>query len=119
MDNNNQGQQLQIDLPQDVAEGVYSNFAIISHSSSEFVLDFAAIVPGAPKASVRSRVLMAPEHVKRLLGALQESMSRSSEKSGFPISSHVQYRLSVIQKVRHKCRKTHDEGLFPVVRFSF
>lgn len=82
MDNNTQGQQLQIDLPQDVAEGVYSNFAIISHSSSEFVLDFAAIVPGAPKASVRSRVLMAPEHVKRLLGALQENVIKYEQEFG-------------------------------------
>ena len=82
MDNNNQGQQLQIDLPQDVAEGVYSNFAIISHSSSEFVLDFAAIVPSAPKASVRSRVLMAPEHVKRLLGALQENVIKYEQEFG-------------------------------------
>ena len=82
MDNNNQGQQLQIDLPQDVAEGVYSNFAIISHSSSEVVLDFAAIVPGAPNASVRRRVLMAPEHVKRLLGALQENVIKYEQEFG-------------------------------------
>lgn len=82
MDNNNQGQQLQIDLPQDVMGGVYSNLAIISHSSSEFVLDFAAIVPGVPKASVRSRVLMAPEHVKRLLGALQENVIKYEQEFG-------------------------------------
>ncbi len=82
MDNNNQGQQLQIDLPQDVVGGVYSNLAIISHSSSEFVLDFAAIVPGVPKASVRSRVLMAPEHVKRLLGALQENVIKYEQEFG-------------------------------------
>lgn len=82
MDNNSQGQQLQIDLPQDVVGGVYSNLAIISHSSSEFVLDFAAIVPGVPKASVRSRVLMAPEHVKRLLGALQENVIKYEQEFG-------------------------------------
>ena len=82
MDNNIQGQLLQLDLPQDVAEGVYSNFAKISHSSSECALDFAAIVPGAPKASVRSRVLMAPEHVKRLLGALQENVIKYEQEFG-------------------------------------
>lgn len=82
MDNKNQGQQLQVDLPQDVVGGVYSNLAIISHSSSEFVLDFAAIVPGVPKASVRSRVLMAPEHVKRLLGALQENVIKYEREFG-------------------------------------
>lgn len=80
--NNNQGQQFQIDLPQEVAAGVYSNFAIISHSSSEFVIDFAALVPGVPKAGVRSRVLMAPEHVKRLLGALQDNVLRYEKEFG-------------------------------------
>lgn len=84
MDNNQnkQGQQLQIDLPQEVAGGVYSNFAIISHSSSEFVLDFAALVPGVPKAGVRSRVLMAPEHAKRLLAALQDNVLRYENEFG-------------------------------------
>lgn len=84
MDNNQnkQGQQLQVDLPQDVAGGTYSNFAIISHSSSEFVLDFAALVPGVPKAGVRSRVLMAPEHAKRLLAALQDNILRYEKEFG-------------------------------------
>lgn len=84
MDNsqNKQGQQFQIDLPQEVAGGVYSNFAIISHSSSEFVLDFAALVPGVPKAGVRSRVLMAPEHAKRLLAALQDNILRYEKEFG-------------------------------------
>ncbi|MBO6085820.1 MAG: DUF3467 domain-containing protein [Acetobacter sp.] len=78
---NKQGQ-LQIDLPQDVAKGVYSNFAIISHSSSEFVIDFAALLPGIPKATVAARVLVAPEHTKRLLAALQENIMRYEKEYG-------------------------------------
>ena len=74
---NKQGQ-LQIDLPQDVAKGVYSNFAIISHSSSEFVIDFATLLPGIPKASVAARVLVAPEHTKRL----QENIMRYEKEYG-------------------------------------
>jgi hypothetical protein len=85
MDNkqdNQQGQQLQIDLPQEVAQGVYSNFAIISHSSSEFVVDLATLMPGVPKATVRSRVLLAPEHAKRLIQALQENVMRYEQEFG-------------------------------------
>ena len=85
MDNNNQnkqGQQLQIDLPQTVAAGVYSNFAIISHSSSEFVVDFATLLPGVPKATVRSRVMLAPEHAKRLVQALQDNIVRYENQFG-------------------------------------
>ena len=75
-DQNQEGQQFQIDLNPVVAGGVYSNFQIISHSSSEFVLDFATLLPGLPKATVTSRVLMAPEHAKRLIQALQENVVR-------------------------------------------
>lgn len=84
MNDNNKQQsgQLQIELPQDVAQGEYSNFAIISHSPSEFILDFARVVPGAPKAQVRSRIILAPEHAKRLLGALQENVMRYEREFG-------------------------------------
>ncbi|GAB6983242.1 DUF3467 domain-containing protein [Prevotella dentasini] len=85
MDNNNQnqqGQQLQIDLSPEVAKGVYTNFQIISHSSSEFVVDFATLLPGVPKASVTSRVILAPEHAKRLLAALQENVVRYEQEFG-------------------------------------
>lgn len=74
--------QFQIDLPQDVAQGEYANFAIITHSSSDFVLDFARILPGVPKAQVRSRVILAPEHAKRLLQALQENIVRYEREFG-------------------------------------
>jgi len=78
---NNQ-QQMQIELPQDVAQGEYANFAIITHSSSDFVIDFARVLPGVPKAQVKSRVILAPEHAKRLLGALQENIFRYEREFG-------------------------------------
>lgn len=83
MENNNkQEKQLQIDLSNEIAQGVYSNFAIISHSSSEFVVDFAQLAPGIPKATVRSRVILAPEHAKRLLQALQDNVVRYEAEFG-------------------------------------
>ena len=77
---NKQG--LQIELTPDVAQGEYANFAIITHSSSDFVLDFARVLPGVPKAAVKSRVILAPEHAKRLLAALQENIMRYERAFG-------------------------------------
>ena len=79
--NNNQ-QGLQMELPQEVAQGQYANFAVITHSSSDFVLDFARILPGVPKAQVKSRVILAPEHAKRLLIALQDNIMRYETQFG-------------------------------------
>ncbi|WP_420460752.1 DUF3467 domain-containing protein [Neolewinella sp.] len=79
--------QLSIDLPEDIAEGVYSNLAIITHSSSEFVVDFVRIVPNAPKAKVKSRVILTPEHAKRLLAALADNVQKYERQFG-PISQH-------------------------------
>lgn len=76
------GQQLQIEVTPDVAQGVYSNFAIISHTSSEFVVDLASLLPGVPKAVVRSRVILSPEHAKRLAMALQENLARYEREFG-------------------------------------
>lgn len=73
---------LQLELPQDVAQGQYTNFAIITHSSSDFILDFARVLPGLPKAQVKSRVILAPEHAKRLLAALQENIMRYEQEFG-------------------------------------
>ena len=67
MDNNENKGQLQIEVKPDVACGSYSNLAIISHSRSEFILDFATILPGTPKALVSNRIVMTPENAKRLL----------------------------------------------------
>ena len=79
---NNKAQQLQIDIQQDVAKGVYSNFAIISHSHAEFIVDLASTLPGTPKAQVVSRVILAPEHAKRLAMALQENIMRYEKEYG-------------------------------------
>ena len=81
-ENEKKQQGLQLELPQDVAQGEYVNFAIITHSSSDFVVDFARVLPGVPKAQVKSRVILAPEHAKRLLGALQENIFRYEREFG-------------------------------------
>ena len=75
-------QGLQLELPTEKAQGEYANFAVITHSGSEFVLDFARILPGLQKAQVCSRVILAPEHTKRLLGALQENIIRYERNFG-------------------------------------
>lgn len=85
MDNKNQqaGPQLQIDITPELSKGVYSNFAIISHGPSEFILDFATMLPGnSPKANVVSRIISAPENTKRLLMALQENIARYEKEFG-------------------------------------
>ncbi len=78
----NQENQLNIELSEEIAEGIYSNLAIISHSSSEFVVDFIRIMPGTPKANVKSRIILTPEHAKRLLYALQENISKYEKQYG-------------------------------------
>ena len=66
--------QFQLELPQNVAQGEYANFALITHSRSEFIADFARVLPGLPKAVINSRVILAPEHAKRLLtGAFRQA----------------------------------------------
>ncbi len=72
----NEQNQLNIELPEDVAEGTYSNMVIIAHSHSDFVLDFVRIVPGAPRAKVKSRIILTPEHAKRLMKALQDNVEK-------------------------------------------
>lgn len=74
--NPNQNGQLQIELKEDVAQGTYANLAIISHSTSEFILDFVRVMPGLPKANVQSRIVLTPEHAKRLLFALQDNVTK-------------------------------------------
>ena len=83
MDNKqNPENQLNIELSAEVAEGTYSNLAIISHSSSEFVIDFIRMMPGTPKANVKSRIILTPEHAKRLLFALQDNISKYEQQHG-------------------------------------
>lgn len=81
-ENSNENEGFQIELSPDVAQGVYSNLAIITHSSSEFVMDYVRILPGVPKAQVKSRVILAPEHAKRLLYALQENVAKYEKVYG-------------------------------------
>ncbi|MHA8051753.1 DUF3467 domain-containing protein [Aquirufa sp. ROCK-SH2] len=85
MSNNPEENQLNIELPEEMAEGAYVNLALIAHSPSEFVLDFIRILPGIPKAKVKSRVVMTPDHANRLLMALQENIAKYEEAFG-PIS---------------------------------
>lgn len=74
--------QLSIELNEEVAEGTYSNLAIITHSNSEFVMDFIRVMPGVPKARVKSRVLMTPQHAKRLMRALQDNIQKFESQNG-------------------------------------
>ncbi|WMJ75259.1 DUF3467 domain-containing protein [Cytophagaceae bacterium ABcell3] len=74
--------QINIELTEDVAEGVYSNLAMIAHSNSEFVIDFIRLMPGVPKAKVKSRIIITPEHAKRLLAALRDNINKYEETFG-------------------------------------
>lgn len=82
--NNPKGKQKQINIELDetVAQGTYSNLAIINHSVSEFVVDFVNIMPGAPKSKVKSRIILTPQHAKRLLKALGENINRFENAHG-------------------------------------
>lgn len=84
MDQNEQnpGNQLNVELPADIAQGTYSNLAVISHSNAEFVMDFLQVMPGAPKAEVRSRIIMTPFHAKRLLQALADNIGKFERNFG-------------------------------------
>ncbi|MFM7774317.1 MAG: DUF3467 domain-containing protein, partial [Candidatus Kapaibacterium sp.] len=75
-----QPQQINIELGEKEAEGIYSNLAIISHSPAEFVLDFTRILPGVPKARVLARIVMTPQHAKLLLGALNDNIIRYEQQ---------------------------------------
>jgi hypothetical protein len=75
-------QRLQIQLDDDMAQGVYSNLVLINHGENEFVLDFAFFAPGSPRAKVRARVVSTPRHTKRLLRALEKNLERFEERFG-------------------------------------
>jgi hypothetical protein len=68
--------QINIELTEEIAEGIYSNLAMIAHSNSEFVIDFIRLMPGVPKAKVKARVVITPEHAKRLLAALKDNIEK-------------------------------------------
>ncbi len=73
---------LNIELNEEVAEGIYSNLAIITHSNSEFVVDFIKIMPGVPKARVKSRIVLTPQHAKRLMRALADNLMKFEQVNG-------------------------------------
>lgn len=73
---------LNIELSEEVAEGVYSNLAIITHSNAEFIVDFVRIMPGVPKARVKSRIVLTPQHAKRLLHALSDNIHKFEANHG-------------------------------------
>ena len=81
-DKKQQKNQVNIDLPEEIAEGTYANLAIISHSHSEFIVDFIRLVPNVPKAKVKSRVILTPQHAKRLMKALKENIEKFENQFG-------------------------------------
>lgn len=81
-DNKPKQSQINIELDEKIAEGIYSNLAIINHSVSEFVVDFVRIMPGTPKSKVKSRIILTPQHAKRLLKALGENVNRFEKVHG-------------------------------------
>jgi hypothetical protein len=74
--------QLNIELSEEIAEGTYSNLAIITHSNTEFVVDFIRVMPGVPKARVKSRIVLTPEHAKRFMRALEDNIEKFEAANG-------------------------------------
>jgi ribonuclease BN (tRNA processing enzyme) len=81
-DENQQKNKINLELSEEVAEGTYANLAIITHSHSEFIADFARMLPGVSKARVKSRVILTPQHAKRLLRALQDNIQKYENQYG-------------------------------------
>lgn len=81
-DSQSKQNQLSIELTEEIADGEYANLAIITHSNSEFIMDFVKIMPGIPKAKVKSRVIMTPQHAKRLMLALNDNIKKFEQING-------------------------------------
>lgn len=79
---NNEKKQIQLELKPEIAKGSYSNLAIISHSQSEFIIDFATVLPGLAKPEISNRIVMTPEHAKRLLNALADNINKFENQFG-------------------------------------
>ena len=79
--------QINIELSEEVAEGIYSNLAIITHSHSEFIVDFIKMMPGVPKAKVKSRIILTPQHAKRLMMALKDNISKYESAHGIIVDN--------------------------------
>jgi len=81
MENNQRPNEIQVELSDEIAQGTYANLAVIAHSSSEFILDFIRVVPGVPKAKVKSRIILTADNAKRLLFALQDNIQKFEEQA--------------------------------------
>ncbi len=81
-DQSNNPNQLNIEISEEVAEGTYANLAIITHSHAEFVVDFVNVMPGTPKSRVKSRIILTPQHAKRLMKALIENVQKYEAVNG-------------------------------------
>ena len=82
-DNKNEiEQQINVEISEEMAEGIYANLAMIAHSNSEFILDFIRLMPGVPKAKVKSRIILTPEHAKRLVSALIDNIQKYEDNFG-------------------------------------
>jgi hypothetical protein len=96
-DQKNAANQLNIELSDEIAEGIYSNLAIITHYPSEFIVDFIKMMPGIPKAKVKSRIILTPQHAKRLFKALKENVSKYEAMHGEikDTEGEIQFNLGV------------------------
>lgn len=94
--NMNKPQDLKLNIAPDVAQGTYSNLAIISHSPSEMILDFAQMLPGTPEANIRTRVIMNPIHAKRLLNALADNIQKYENNFGMIKEPSVQMNSDTV-----------------------
>lgn len=95
MDNATENKELAIELSEEVVDGVYSNLVVVNHTETEFILDFVSVLPGPPKGRVQSRVILAPEHAKRLVEALEEHIQNYENhfRSDFPHGEEVDIPL--------------------------
>jgi hypothetical protein len=82
MDQQQPQSQINIEITEEVAEGMYANLAIITHSHAEFVIDFVNVMPGTPKSKVKSRIIFTPQHAKRFMKALAENVQRYEAANG-------------------------------------
>jgi hypothetical protein len=96
-----QQEQINIELDEKTAEGIYSNLAIINHSSSEFVLDFVSIMPGIPKAKVKSRIVLTPQHAKDCLKHRKIFIVLKSLMAKLKIVNNLLFRLILVLQDKH------------------
>jgi hypothetical protein len=88
-------QQIEVELSAEIAEGTYSNLAIITHSNAEFIVDFINMMPGKPKANVKSRIILTPQHAKRLMSALNDNINKYESHFGKVSESNDQRGNSI------------------------